>query len=253
MIVTIIAIVLGIIMTIGGVAPNIANGLLQDRLNETLNQPEYLRVQVHPAAPSFSMLGGTVAYTEIDAERFVISELPVEKLQIRVDRLDVNTDDMALREPTQGTVHIRITEAGLNQFLKSDTFRELLDNIKQRQELASQIDADIQELNIDLQTDKVNISGQASTMGGFFTLPFELSGQLRLNTERQLYVQNVSATTLGRPLAPDMIIAILESLNPILDLEKLSDSNMQFYFRQLKVNEDSIELLGEAQLKKLPG
>lgn len=254
MIITILAIVLGLVMAVGGVVPNVANGMLENRLKEALNQPEYLRVQVHPAAPSASLLSGTVAYTEIDARRFVVSDLPVESLSLRVDRLDVDTsgESPSLRQPSQGSVRVRLTEAGLNQFLRSDTFRRLLDELRQRQELAAQLDADLTDLNLDLQPDKVALQGQAATMGGFFTIPFELSGRMRLGSERTLLVQDVQATTLGRPLSGDMIQAVLNQLNPVLDLTRLSNDDMQLFFREVQVGEGYLELIGEAQLKKLP-
>ncbi len=252
MIITILAILIGLVTAVGGIAPNIANGLLQDRLNTTLNQPKALRVKVHAVEPSFSLLSGSVAYTEIDASDFVLSELPIQEMNLRIDRLEVDPEDMHLREPSQGSVRVKISEAGLNKFLGSDTFRRLLDDIRSNQEVLSQLDADLNDLKIDLQADRVQISGNAATMGGFFSVPFELSGQLRLNSERQLYVQAVDATTLGRPLASDTIQALLQRLNPIVDLEKLSNDDMQFFFRQIHVYDDHIELLGEVKLKKLP-
>jgi len=254
MIITILAFLVGLIAALGGIAPNVANGMAQDRLNEALNQPEYLSVQTHPHAPSFSLLGSAVKYTEIDARRFVISDLPVESLQVRLDALSLSTDQNGtqLNDPSQGMVRVRLTEAGINKFLKSDTFRRLLDELRQQKEILSQLDAEIDSLAVELQADRILVSGQASTLGGFFTIPFELSGQLRLATERQLKVQNVQATTLGRPLAPDMILAILENLNPILDLSKLDNQDLQFYFRELQVRENEIELVGEARIKNLP-
>ncbi len=255
MVVTILAILLGLIMAVGGVIPNVANGMLQNKLDETLNHPEYLRVKVHPEAPSYSLLGGNIAYTEVDAQRFVISDFPVEELQLRVDRLSADTsgDKPVLREPSQGMVRVKITENGINRFIASDTFRQLLDEGRKKQALAAQLDADITDLNVDLQADRILIRGQAATMGGFFTIPFELSGRLRLTTERTLNVVDVQATTLDRPLPDDTIQAILTALNPVLDLSKFSNADMQLYFRQLSVNNDQLELVGEAKLKKLPG
>lgn len=255
MVITILAIVLGIIMTAGGVVPNVANGMLQNKLDQSLNHPEYLRVQVHPAAPSFSLLSGSIDYTEIDARNFVISDFPVESLQIRLDKVEANTEanPISLREPIQGVARLRVSEAGLNRFLKSDTFRQLIDELRKRQELAAQLDADLNELNLELQPDRLVFRGSAATMGGFFTIPFEIAGQLRLASERQLYVQNVQATTLDRPLSDDMIAAVLAALNPVLDLSKLSNDDMQLYFRELSVHDDYIELIGEAKLKKIPG
>lgn len=256
MVVTIIAIVLGLIMAAGGVVPNVANGMLQSRLDEALNHPEYLRVQVHPVAPSFTLLGGDIAYTEIDARHFTLSDFPVEELQLNVDKLSADTAQkpIALRHPTQGVARVRISEAGLNRFLQSDTFRTLLDGIRKRQALASQIDADLTDLNIDLQPDKIVFRGQAATMGGFFTLPFEASGRLRLGSERQLYVQDVAVTALDQPISSDVIQAMLAAVNPVLDLSKqLSSPDMQFYFRKVQITDDYIEFTGEAEVKKLPG
>ncbi|MEZ0371793.1 MAG: DUF2993 domain-containing protein [Candidatus Sericytochromatia bacterium] len=255
MVVTILALVLGLIMAVGGVIPNVANGMLQSKLDETLNHPEYLRVQVHPAAPSFSVLSGTATYTEVDARRFVISDFPVEELQLHVDKLSVDRSDqqMTLREPTQGMVRVRVTEAGLNRFLQSDTFKALLDDLRKKQPLLQQFDADLIDLALELQADKVVLRGQAATMGGFFTVPFEISARLRLKSERELEVQDVEATTLDQPLSSDIIQAVLEVLNPQLTLNTLSNEDMQLYFRKLTITDDYLELTGEAELKKLPG
>ena len=250
MVITILAIVLGFIMTVGGLVPTVANGMLETKLKETLNQPEYLRVKVYPAAPSSTLLDGQIAYTEIDAKNFVMSDLPIDSLSLRIDHLSADTSgkQVVLREPTQGSVRVKITEAGLNRFIQSDTFRALLDDIRKPQ----QLDADLSDLAIDLQNGSVKISGQAVTMGGFFTIPFEVVGQLQLANERHLVVGNVKATTLDRPLPDDMIQSLLVALNPILDLGKLSNQDMQLYFRQLVIHEDSFELIGEAEIKKIP-
>lgn len=254
MIITIVAIVLGVVMTLGGLVPNIANGIAENRLDAALNHPKHLRVQVHPEAPSFSLAGGVAKYTEIEADDFEISDLPVEHLMLRVDTLSVarSGDKTSLREPTQGMVRVRLNQDGINHFLGSDTFRRMLDEMRKRQKLASKLDAELDSLSVGLHEDRVQIDGQASTMGGFFVLPFSLSGQLRLDSERQLSVRNVEASTLGRPLAPDMISAILDQLNPVLDLAKLSQPDMQMYFRELQVHQGYLELVGEARLKQLP-
>lgn len=256
MVVTIIAIILGLVMAAGGVVPNVANGMLQSKLDEALNHPEYLRVQVHPEAPSFTLLGGDIAYTEIDAKRFTLADFPVEELQVHVDKLSADTSKkpIALRQPTQGVARVRITQAGLNRFLQSDTFRTLLDGIRKRQSLASQLDADLTDLSIDLQADKIVFKGQAATMGGFFTVPFELSGRLRLGSERQLFIQDVQANALEQPISSDVIAAVLAAINPVLDLQKqISTPDMQIYFRKVSVTDDYLEFTGEAELKKLPG
>ncbi|MBF2053482.1 MAG: DUF2993 domain-containing protein [Candidatus Sericytochromatia bacterium] len=254
MIITIFSLILGLIIAIGGVVPNVASGMAETRLREALNQPEYLAVKMHPHAPSFSVLSTGVKYTEIEARRFMLADLPIESLEVRLDALSVNTaaEPATLREPTQGVVRVRLSEAGINQFLTSDTFRQLLDKLRSEKEILSQLDADLDHVQVDLQPDRVQLAGQASTMGGFFTVPFEMSGQLRLATERQLFVQQVNATTLGRPLAPDMVLAILESLNPVLDLSQLGGEDLQLYFRELTVRDGELELLGEARLKALP-
>lgn len=255
MIVTIIAIIMGIAMAIGGIVPNIANGMLQQELDTALNHPKHLRVQVHPVHPSYSMLGNTVAYTEVDARDFVYMDFPIESLSLHMDRLSVdNSSETAmLKEPTQGVIRLGVTEAGVNTFLQSDNFRRLLDNIRQNQSLASQLDADLNDIQVELLPNRLLIRGNASTMGGFFTLPFQIAGDLYLAAPQQLGVRNVEATTQGRPLPPDMISAILEALNPILDLKNLSNEDMQLYFRELRLSEGRVDLVGEAKLKKLPG
>lgn len=254
MVITILAIVLGVIMTIGGVVPNVANGMLQTKLSESLNHPEYLRVQAHPAAPSFSLLSGTIAYTEIDARNFVVSDFPVEELNLRIDHLSADTSgkQIVLREPTQGMVHVKVTETGLNRFLQSDTFRAMVDEMFKRNEVLSQLGVELGNLGLELQSNKVLIRGQATSMGGFLTFPFALEGQMHLANDRQLIIDNVKAVSLDQPIPQDLVDSIVKVFTPALDLTKLSTDDMQLHFRQLSVHDDYLDLIGEAELKQIP-
>ncbi len=252
MVITILAIVLGFIMTLGGVAPNVANGILHDKVDQALNHPEHLRVKVHPEAPSFTLLAGQMAYLEVDARRFTLSDFPVDSVSLRVDRLNLDTDQMQLRAPTQGVVRIRISEAGLNKFLQSDTFQAMLEKILENQELLSSFGADISMLSMDLQAGKAVLSGKATTMGGFFTIPFEVGGVFKLGSERTVKLAAANAVTMDHPVSPDVIQSVLDEVNPLIDLSKLSNDDMQLYFREMHFLNDAIELVAEVELKQLP-
>ncbi|PIQ27417.1 hypothetical protein COW36_22715 [bacterium (Candidatus Blackallbacteria) CG17_big_fil_post_rev_8_21_14_2_50_48_46] len=252
MVITILAIVMGFIMTLGGLAPNVANGILHDRVDKALNHPEHLRVKVHANAPSFSLLGGQLAYLEMDAKRFTLSDFPVESLSLRVDQVNLDTDKLQLNQPTQGVVKIRINESDLNKFLQSDTFKVMLEKIMKNQELLASFGADITMLSVDLQKGKAILSGKATTMGGFFTIPFEVGGHFKLGTERTLLVSNAQAVTMDHPISPDVIQSVLNEVNPLIDLTKFSNEDMQLYFRELHFLEDAVEILAEVELKKIP-
>ncbi len=254
MIISIVAVILGILMAIGGLAPNIANGLAQSKLDEVLNHPETLQVQIHPKAPSVSLLNGAVDYTEVYAERFTLSDLPIDKMRLQIYNLDLDTnaEKLTLRQKAQGAVQVQLTEADVNTFLASETFKNLINNVKSKQSLLNSLDADIENVSIQLRNDGVRIKGTAATLGGFFTVPFTIDGQLRLKSERELVVQNVTGTTMGRPLPGDLLTTVLARINPIIDLNTLGNKDMQLYFRRLKVTNNQIELLGEAHIRKLP-
>lgn len=254
MIISIVAVILGLIMALGGLAPNLANGVAHTRLDEALNHPRVLQVQIHPAAPSASLLGGAVDYTEVYAEDFTLSELPINKMQLKIHHLNLDTssEQLMLREEAQGAVLLQLTEENLNAFLASDTFKKVLNAVKEKQSILSSLDADIQDVSIQLRNDGVSIQGTAATLGGFFTVPFTLEGQLRLKSERELVVQNVTGTTLGRPLPDDLLTTVLARINPIIDLNALGGKDMKLYFRRVKVTNNQLELLGEAHIRQLP-
>jgi hypothetical protein len=252
MVITILAIVLGFIMTLGGIVPNVANGILHDKVDQALNHPEYLRVNVHPEAPSFSILGGQMAYLEMDAKHFSLSEFPVESVSVRVDRMNIDTDQMKLRAPTQGVLRLRVSEAGVNKFLQSDTFKAMLEKIMENQELLSSFGADISMLSLDIQAGKAVLSGKATTMGGFFTIPFEVAGAFKLGSERTINITSAQAVTMDHPISPDVIQSVLNEVNPLIDLAKLSNPDMQLYFRELHFLDDAIELVAEVELKQIP-
>ena len=245
MIISFVAVVLGVLIALGGVAPNLANGIAQSKLDEALNHPRVLQVQIHPVAPSFSLLSGAVDYTEVYAERFTLSDLPIDKMQLKIHHLNVDTDaeKLVLKEEAQGAVQLQLTEADLNQFLASETFKKVINAVKAKQSILNSLDADIQDVTIQLT---------AATLGGFFTVPFTLEGQLRLKSERELVVQNVTGTTLGRPLPEDLLTTVLARINPIINLNAMGGKDMQLYFRRLKVSNNKMELLGEAHIRQPP-
>jgi hypothetical protein len=250
----VIAIILGVIMVLGGVLPNAANGIIQSQLHKMLNQPEQLNVNIYPNAPSFGMIGASLAHAEIEAKRFVFSDVPVERLYVRAHGIDVDTsgEQMRLRKPTQVLVQVRLTEDGLNRFLASDTLKEALANIKKNSDLAGMLDADISDLTMDLQTDKALLSGKAKTMGGFFTVPFELSGRFRLKSESELFTYDVDAATLNRPVSADVLRSILDQINPILDLTRFNNEDMTLYLKEVSVHDGYIDLGIEADIKQIP-
>ena len=254
MIISFVAVVLGVLIALGGVAPNLANGIAQRKLDEALNHPRVLQVQIHPVAPSFSLLSGAVDYTEVYAERFTLSDLPIDKMQLKIHHLNVDTDaeKLVLKEEAQGAVQLQLTEADLNQFLASETFKKVINAVKAKQSILNSLDADIQDVTIQLRNDGVSIQGTAATLGGFFTVPFTLEGQLRLKSERELVVQNVTGTTLGRPLPEDLLTTVLARINPIINLNAMGGKDMQLYFRRLKVSNNKMELLGEAHIRQPP-
>jgi hypothetical protein len=253
MVITILSLVLGLLMTLGGLTPNIANGILHSKLDQALNHPEHLRVKVHPEAPAFTLLNGQMAYLEVDARNFSLSEFPVESLALRVDRLNVDTDAMQLRQPTQGVLRLRINETGVNRFLQSDTFKVMLENLLKKQELLASFGADLTIQRLDLQKGRLVLTGKANTMGGFFTIPFEVASGFRLGSERTLVATGAQAITLDQPVSADILQSILKEINPVLDLsQQLSTPEMQFYFRELHLLDDAIELVAEAEVKQLP-
>lgn len=251
MVITILAILLALAMSLGGALPNVANGLIHQRLDEALNHPQKLVVEVHPNAPSYTLLGADMAFADIYAEKFVIQDFPVESLAVHVADLSVDAKEKStqLRKPAQAVLKLKVTEQGLNQFLQSETFQKLWEKAKSSGRIP--IDADLTNLSLDLKKDRVLISGKAETLGGFFTVPFKVGGTLRLMTERQLFIFDPEAETLNRPISKDILETILKQLNPLLDMTKWSDKDQQLYFRELHVKDGMLELVGELTLNQL--
>ena len=250
----VVVFVLSLLMLLGGLTPHVGNGLIQNQLDQALNHPEKLTVKVYPSDPSFSLVAGTGSYMEIEAQRFEVANLPIEYLQVQVDRFQVDRKDkdISLGHPTRAVVHVHLTEAGLNKFLQTDRLKQMLEELKRSQNLASSLDAQISDLALELKNDKVILRGRAQTLGGFFTIPFELSGHFRLQTESQLFIYDADAVTTDRPISNDMLRSVLTQINPIIDLAKFNNKDMKLYFRELTVKEDRLELVGEVELNQIP-
>lgn len=250
----IVVLILSLGMFIGGLAPNIGNGVASSELDKALHHPEKVRVTIYPQAPSYRLLGLALAGMEVDIHQFEVDGLAVEHLYMRSDQVSLSRsgDQLTLNQPTMAVAKINLTEAALNKYLSSDQFREALDNIKKNQNLAASLDADLTDLAIDLKPDAIAISGKAKTMGGFFTVPFAFTGTFRLQTEQQLFIYEAVGATSENPVSGDLLKSIVTQLNPLIDLAKFSNDDMKLYFREFNIRNDQIELVAEVELKQIP-
>lgn len=253
MIITITAILMGIAMTLGGLFPSVADGFVYKTLDQQLNHPEHIRVVMHPKAPSFSMANGQLDYAHFEAGDFTLRGVPIQFMTLDIKDLDFDIEARQLRKPVQGVVKLRLSEEDINEYLKSDTFQALLEQVQRKQKVVRSLDAEISSASVDIQDDRLVIEGLARTMGGFFTIPFELSGQFRLGSEKELYLYDVTAKTLNRHLSQEMLESLLSQINPVLNLNDLAaPEDAELYFRSIELKDDQIELVGELTLKQLP-
>lgn len=242
--VAIIVIILSAFMTVGGIIPNVANGILYQEAQKALNNPKELRVKIHSDSPSYLMLGKQLPYLEIEAKDFTMMDLNIAHLQIQFDRLEFK-DEANLSKPSQAVVQVKVTESALNNFFKTERSQLMMQELTQ----FFPMDVTFSNINVDLQPETVLLNGQANALGGFFTIPFQLNGQLSLLTETNLKISNVGAKINRKPLPVPQVEKILNIINSKLSLSLFNSEDFKMFFRHLTIDNDSIRLTGELKVK----
>ena len=250
----VIAFILGFVFLIGGLVPNFAVGMLEQNISVLLNKPEKLEITI-ASTPSFGLLAGNLDRASITAERFVISGIMIDKMELTTGLIKLNLDKLisgeepAPQNNIQMEIKCYLKEEDINNYLKSNDFNTHLQQIKQN--IPSSIgitgDIDIKNVSIKLKEDKPEFHGEIKTMGGFFTLPL----YLRLPSEDTLALLEPEIIIMDKPLPAPMLRELTDKLNPLIDLKLINTQELTFHFRSIEVKEGQLILTTAIQVNSL--
>lgn len=251
---------LTLVSPVGAVFDRTAENAVLDQLTAA----EELEVRVDNT-PSYQLLQG-----KIDRLRFagrglyLTPELRIDTLEFETDPLDVDLDRLRteeqtsvpqfLRQPLRGAIRLVLTEADLNQALRSPAVLEQLrqgqqefsdgtqaQSISQRYQLANP--------EIDFLADnRVRFQAEIEDRRDNDRLRVKLESELRVVTGRQIQIVNPKLWLNDEEAPPNLIKAIAKFVNKKLDLGSLEPQGLQARIIQLNMNSEQIEIVSFLQI-----
>lgn len=239
-------------------------GAVFDRTAEqsVLNQlysAEELEVRVDNT-PSYKLLQG-----KIDRLRFagrglyLAPEIRIDTLEFETDPLNVDLDRLRaenqtsvpqfLRQPLRGAIRLVLTEADLNQALRSPT---VLEQLRQGQQefsegtQAQSISQRYQLVNTEIDflgDNQLRLQGEIEDRRDNDRLRVKLESELRVLEGRQVQIVNPKLWFNDQEAPPNLIKAIAKIVNKKLDLSSLEPQGLQARIIQLNINTEQIEIV----------
>lgn len=237
-------------------------GVVIDRVAEAqirkqLVTAEQLQVRVDNA-PSYQIINGR-------ADRVLVSGrglFPVK--EFRIDRLDLETDPIAVRlnrlkpeKPVQAGVHLVLTEKDINQALKSPTVASRLRNLGirflQRRE-AQQVERyDFLNPQIAvLPRGRVRLQVELQEQGYSDTLKIVAEAEPKILKGRSLQLENLKITANGQATPDSISRAIAQGIAKRLDLGQLESSGITARILSLKLEAAKVQTAVFVQIRPSP-
>lgn len=237
-------------------------GVVLDRVAETqirkrLVTAEQLQVRIDNA-PSYQTINGRV-------DRVLISGrglFPVR--EFRIDRLDLETDPIAVRlntlkpeKPIQAGVHLVLTEKDINQALKSPTVANRLRNLGirflQRRE-AQQVER-YDFINPEINTlpgGRVRLQVELREQGYSDTLKIVAEAEPKILEGRSLQLKNLKITANGQATPDSISRAIAQGIAKQLDLGQLESAGITVRILSLTLDAAKVQTAMFVQIRPSP-
>ena len=220
-----------------------------------LDQVEHLDVDIH--TDPGKLMQGELEAVDIEGKGLVMNqdlrteELTIHTSSIAIDPLKAAFGDIQLKQPTDASTHIVLTEADMERAFNSefiqDKFKELKVNVD-----GQPTDIQPKEVHFGLPGDgkialssKVDLAETGETKQVAFTaVPKMEAGGHRVTLED---VQHEDGE-----VSPELTNALIESAQELLDLRNFELEGMSLRFRQLDVQSGKMTIDAEAHIDKFP-
>ncbi len=230
----------------------VVDQVAEDAIRSRLASVESLDVRVDNG-PSFQLLQGRVDRVRIAGRgvvptpglRFEVAELETDPIDLAFKAL--RQGEVVLEEPLQGALHLVITEADVNAFLRSPTVARQLDELKigslTQAQARERERYEIENPSIDfLEDDRLKVSLDLVDLVEETTLQIEAESGLSVSAGDRLTLVSPVLTVNGQPAPNQLVKALLGNVNDRLSLQNLESRGLTARVINLAVQPDSLDL-----------
>ncbi|BAC90914.1 LmeA family phospholipid-binding protein [Gloeobacter violaceus] len=256
--------VLAFLTTLTGVAGFYVDGVVRDLIRSQLTTADRLEVRLE-AIPNFKL-----AWGDVDRLRVAGRGLTAKSADLRIARLDLETDGISvdldslgkvpkLRRPLQAAVNVELSEADFNRALNSPDILKTLASI--RVELPGSIGGSGQPEVATFTQPRITLVGNNQVIlqsvvkieNRTETLLVSFRAGLAVDEGVRLRLVNPVFTLNEVPVPPELADVFLGGLNQIVDLDQLATQGIIARILKFEVVPGEMHLVGFARVEKIPG
>lgn len=243
---------LGLLSPIGWGIDRLAESAIQD----SLDSAESLEVRIDNT-PNYQLLQGKVDRVRIAGRGLYPTEgLRIAVLEVETDAIDLNSSSLRqgnpeLEQPLQAAVKLVLTEADLNQALRSDRITDQLNNLNLDFLGTGLAQYDLIDPQVEFLPEssriRVQVTLQRQQTNLQSTIVAEVGVQ-RLSSQQIQLVQPI-ITFDGEAVPAELLNYLLAGINQRLNFSNWEDSGLTARILELEVEADQITLISFIRLE----
>ncbi|MUG98433.1 DUF2993 domain-containing protein [Scytonema sp. UIC 10036] len=215
------------------------------------------KIEVDVQTDLLKIIQGEVDGVSVAGRGLVIKNIRLQELVLQTDGVSVNPlsalfGQVELNKPVNATARVVLTEADINNALKSNYIRS------QMQDFYLNVDDRIvtlkpQEIQIYLPgSGKMTFNGKILVQDRGKTQSICFAAMVSPRTQdKPVMLENFNCTE-GEGIALDIVVALMEKVKELLALPYFVFDDMALRVKEMKVQKESLRLLVEAYVKNLP-
>ncbi|MEO0375900.1 MAG: DUF2993 domain-containing protein [Cyanobacteria bacterium P01_A01_bin.17] len=217
-----------------------------------LKQTEKLEVKVR-AEPVSKLLQGSVDGFDFSGQELLMhSGLRVDRMEFYLQALSIDFGSLLrghveLRQPTQASMRIALTEDDLTASFNTDFLKEKLQQLSfEGQPLM------FEQTQITINDEDQSLRMQSWVRKGRAEQLFEIDITARVVIEDRHKLQFVDVACRGDQESVELGQVLTQHVNNLLDLDQFSLEGMQLRVDQLRLRNKQLTLYGVAHIEKFP-
>jgi hypothetical protein len=173
---------------------------IRDALPKNLGPAKEYRVEVQ--GPSNSMLGGKIAHVHIEGTGVQLDpRMTVDQMTVDIDDVQYDLRKHELKKVSNAILHAKLSEASINKYLHESRVTK-------------------KDVRVRLQAGHAVLDTEASVAG--IAVPISVTGRVEIVDGVKISFAADSSSVAFTPIPAAIANRLLETVNPIYDLSKLS-------------------------------
>lgn len=238
--------------------------IVESKFREQFDQVEQLEVRIDNV-PNYRIIQGQAQRIRLASRGVFLHDFRIDTLELETDPIDLNLAKLqeggrgrsgltqSLNKPLQGAFRLVITEADLNNLLRSPEVLEKLPEMIEKARGEGNEAPSYQLLNpeIDfLDNNRLKINIEFKRLRGSNPEPLKIELELGLESTngKNIQIVNLTGTLNDRQLSQRLLNGFAEGITEDLDLSKLEEKGLITRLLQLKIDHDDLNLAGFVRL-----